>query len=219
MKRWRTKSWGAVWAMLLAFESVGAAEPIAAETPWRVFLVCKSQDRHRKGPVTYTASPPDGWMQPDFDDGSWGRYSSDLTEVVGGYGYEQSMDAALICLRTRFGVTEPARVRDLALTLSHGNPFEPLRPIRTVAPRGGTCSGQVVVSGSGPLDGLNASIGPLKHVKGNAVLPAELVRVRYAMQEEDEYFCNALMPQPADGATVQPVWVLVDVPRDQQPGW
>jgi len=353
--------------------------------PWRLFVVCSRQDRHRKGPVTYTPLPPPEWTAADFDDSGWGRLGSDLTASVGGYGFDQSAATTLLCLRTRFGISDPAAVRDLALALEYrggvvvyvngrevarghlpageleaqtpaeayrdeafvdaegnplrasdrpaeehrdryerrirtlsvkvpgavlrrgpnalaielhhaaadkvregrhtewstaglsavsllsrsgagvaayadaldrvtvssatpmdtiavrpgkrqagflwwgvtitpvglgrGNPFEPLGPIRTVAPRGGTCSGQVVVSGPGPLSGLRATMGPLRHAGGGATIPAAAVRVRYATQEADECFCNALMPQPADGPAVQPVWVLVDVPRDQAPGW
>jgi len=119
MRTWPAKLWIAPLTLLAVCECLEAVEPITADTPWRVFLVCKSQDRHRKEPVTYTASPPGRWMQPDFDDSGWGRYSSDLTAVVGGYGYEQSSACALLCLRTRFGVTDPARVRDLTLELEY----------------------------------------------------------------------------------------------------
>lgn len=375
----------AALTILLAIRSEGAVEAINAETPWRIFVVCKRQEPHRRQPPAYTASPPGDWREADFDDSAWGRYGSDLIETIGGYGYEQSADTALICLRTRFGVTDPARVRDLQLALEYrggvavyvngqeiarqhlpegsleaetpadeyppaalldsagqalyrmdrpadenleryeqrirkltvtvpsaalrkganvlaleiraapsdriprgkntewstaglcgvslssasgegivpyaqaakgvtfwnaspletvaasprerqwgflwwgitvtpvgltrGNPFDPLRPIRMVGPRGGTCSGQVVVSAAGGLSGLKATISPLKHSRSSAVLPPELVRVCYAMQEENGYFCDALMPQPIDGAAVQPVWVLVDIPRQQAPGW
>jgi hypothetical protein len=103
--------------------------------------------------------------------------------------------------------------------MTRGNPFDPLRPIRMIAPRGGCCSGQAVVSADAPFKGLRASLTPLKHVGGDALLPATAVRLAYAMQQPTDKFCNALMPAPVDGVPVQPVWVLVDVPRDQKPGW
>ncbi len=124
--------------------------------------------------------------------------------------------------------TKPGRYRDgflwwrMAVTpagITRGNPFEPLRPMRAIAPRGGTCSDQVVVSAPKAFKGLHAEISPLRHTEGKATLPAESVQVRYAHQARYEEFCNGLSSQPADGNAVQPVWVLVDVPRDQAPGW
>ena len=70
-----------------------------------------------------------------------------------------------------------------------------------------------------PIQGLRAEVGTLRHVRGREILPAEAVRVRFATQGEGESYCNGLMPAPAEGASVQPVWVLVDVPREQAPGW
>jgi hypothetical protein len=361
-----------------------STEALAPDAPWRVFLVCSQPDKRRKAPPTYTAAPPAGWTGADFDDSAWGRYGADLVASVGGYGFGQSPQTAMLCLRTWFGVTDPSQVQDLVLALEYrggavvyvngrevarqhvppgplepatpaeaypaeafsdpggaalpaadrpaeehrdryekrirrlsvtlprtalrkggnvlaiglhhaptgpmqggrtewstaglcdvaltsrsgagvaayadaltgvtvwnatpmdtvavtpgkrqagflwwgvtitpvgltrGNPFEPVRPIRTVAPRGGTCSGQVVVTGPGPLKGLRAAIGPLRQAGGQGAIPAEAVRVAYATQADGEVFSNALQPHPADGPAVQPVWVLVDVPRNQPPGW
>mgnify|MGYP005848769005 CR=1 FL=1 len=360
------------------------ADALPAGAPWRVHLVCAQQDRQRKTPVQYTPAPADAWTDADFDDSGWGRYGADLYQTLGGYGFDQAGNTAMLALRTRFGIAEPAAAGDLTLALEYrggvvvfvngievarqhlpagpltpestaenyppeafvdpagvalpradrpaeehrdryekrirrltvalptsslrrgsntlaialygtsakvpigsrnewstaglcsvsltsksgsgviayadalnqitisnatpmdtiavnprnrqagflwwgititpvaltrGNPFEPLRPIRMVAPRGGTCSGQVVVSGPAAISGLKASISPLRHTREIATLPAQAVHVRYATQEKDEFFCNALRPSPADGAAVQPVWVLADVPRDQPPGW
>jgi len=357
--------------------SLGRAETelLPQGSPWRVFLVCSER---KMGPVTYTTAPAADWMQADFDDSGWGRYSSDLPQAVGGYGCEQSPASTVLYLRTRFGVVDPATARDLAITLEYrggivvyvngqevgrqhlpkgrlelntpadeypdevtgaalprsdrpaeenlsayekrirkitgtipasvlrkgantlaielhappmgkmkyagrgewsatglsgfslaskagvgvasyadavkgatlwnatpmdtiankpgkyqsgflwggitvtpvgltrGNPFEPLQPIRAVAPRGGTCSGQVVLSGA--TSEVKATITALKHEKSGATLPADAVQVRFATQASDEVFCNALQAKP-DGAAVQPVWVVVDVPRNQPPGW
>jgi hypothetical protein len=358
---------------------------LSPQAPWRVFLVCGQQGRDRRMEVERTPSPPADWAQADFDDSGWGRYMTEVFALFGGYGFGQSPASKRLCLRTRFGVADPAQARDLTLSLeyrggvvayvngrevarqhlpkgrldanavaeayppeafvdpggaplpradrpaaahrdryerrirkltapvpasvlrkgantlaielhaaptdtmqaggapqwgavglcdvklssptgagllafdaaleavtvanatpldmistapckqqtvirwgndsmtqvalSRGNPFDPLMPVRAVAPRGGTCSGQVVVSGPGPLTGLRAAIGPLRRAGGAETIPADLVRVCYATQDKDEVFCNALMPAPADGPAVQPVWVLVDVPRDQPPGW
>jgi hypothetical protein len=76
--------WIAGLSMLFAWKCVGATELINAETPWRVFLVCKTQDRHRKQPPKFTTAPPVAWTQTDFDDSGWGRYTSDLTRILGG---------------------------------------------------------------------------------------------------------------------------------------
>jgi hypothetical protein len=371
-------------ASLVPQPSAAQAEALAKDAPWRVFLVCRLPDRDARKPAQYTPAPPADWTQPDLDDSGWGRYGSDVYANIGGYGYGQSAQSHVLCLRARFGVSDPAQARDLTLSLEYrggvlvyvngqeiarrhlptglltnetlaeayppeafvntsnsvlpaaerpatenadryearirrltvtlpatalrkganalaielraappgkvqgggrtewstvglcdakltsasgagvvayadalagptlanatpmdtvsvapgkrqagflwwnititpagltrGNPFDPLRPIRTVAPRGGTASGQVVVSGPGPLSGLTATLSPLKHASG-ATLPAEAARVAFATQGRDEVFCNALLPKPVDGAPVQPVWVLVDVPRDQAPGW
>ncbi len=379
--------------VFLLVPAARAAEPasprrtqaVTEDTPWRVFLVCSRQDKHRREPPTYTVSPPEGWTAADFDDSGWGRYGPGLTAAVGGYGFDQSPDATMLGLRTQFGVADPRRVGVLTLALEYrggvvvyvngreiarrhlpegplgpetradaypkevfvdpegnplrsearpaeehreryegrirrvsvrvpadvlrkgpntlaltfhraplkgmrfgrktewstaglcgvsltgtgaggvipyakpledvtvtnatpldtiaatpgrhragflwwgvtvtpaglpgGNPFEPLRPIRAIAPRGGVCSGQVVVRGPKALEGLHATLAPLRLDGGDAVLPADAVRVAYAAQGENESFCNALLPAPPEGAAVVPVWVLVDVPRNQPPGW
>ncbi|MFW5840042.1 MAG: glycoside hydrolase domain-containing protein, partial [Planctomycetota bacterium] len=103
--------------------------------------------------------------------------------------------------------------------ITMGNPLEPLRPIRTVGPKGGTCSGQVVASSLSGFSGLQAKISPMVHTDGQTALPEEALSVRYAHQADYESFCNALSTRPADGKPVQPVWVLADIPRDQKSGW
>jgi len=361
------------------------------QTPWRVFLTiaspmigtaenCKPMrrgERHRPSPL-----PPEKWTQGDFDDSAWGRYHWELSRLLGGYGYWQSPEAALLCLRTWFGVADPAKVRDLTLTLAcrggavvyvngrevarghmpkgriepltlaedyppaayvmpdgktrlprsnrpakdhldryearirtltvpiggevlrkganllavelhrtallradwsslgfcgvklssptgaglipyeqatrklylwnahplstisatrtgelwfktswdrgplsmsaagarRGNPFAPLRPVRLVGARNGVCSGQVVVSCPTGLKAVTATISALSHTNGRR-LPAEAVRIRYAVQDEGARYCDALLERPAKGVAVQPVWVIVNVPRDQAPGW
>ena len=374
-----------------AFAAPAAAadvETIDGRTPWRVFLVLAppvqgTADNRRLHPhhtrTPPTELPPAGWRQADFDDGTWGRYGGDLIELVGGHGYRQSPWAALLCLRTRFGVSDAAAVKDLRLRLAYrggvvvyvngrevarghlpegkldalalaedypveaqlmpdgktslsragreaegladrldkrirrlsvavppgvlrkganvlaielhraaalhvdwstvglcevalasktgagvvacaaaakgvqlwnagpldtvtrkpdrrlpswgtgpmadspagltrGNCFDPPGAIRIAAARGGVCSGQVVVSSSGPLKGVTAKIGPLRHASG-AALPASALEIRYAVQQEGARFCDALLCRPDDAADVQPVWLIVNVPRQQRPGW
>jgi hypothetical protein len=103
-----------------------------------------------------------------------------------------------------------------SMPLARGNPFEPIRPLRAIAPRGGTGSAQVVVSGPAPFSGLQAGIAPLRQAAGKATLPA---RLAYGQQSDEEDASAALQPSPAASGAVQPVWVLVDVPREQPPGW
>ncbi|MFW6066572.1 MAG: glycoside hydrolase domain-containing protein, partial [Planctomycetota bacterium] len=103
--------------------------------------------------------------------------------------------------------------------LDHANPFDPIRPVRMVAARGGLASGQVVLSGPGPLSEVRASIGTMRGPDGER-MPADALQIRYAAEQEGARYFDALMTEPPEspGAT-QPVWVLVDVPRNQQPGW
>lgn len=62
------------------------------------------------------APPPPEWMQPDFDDSEWWR---DPGPFYHGHGRGPGMELALLCLRGKFEVTDPARVRDLSLSLSY----------------------------------------------------------------------------------------------------
>ena len=101
--------------------------------------------------------------------------------------------------------------------IRHGNPFDPLRPIRMVGPRRGVCSGQVVVSSPKPPVKLEAEISGLMYTTGTFI-PQENVRIRYAVQQEGARYCDALMPGPATNATTLPVWIVADIPEDQARG-
>ena len=57
-----------------------------------------------------TAPPEAGWMNPDFDDGAWLRLPA-RTPCRTPY-------LARLCLRGKFRVTDPARVKGLSLTLA-----------------------------------------------------------------------------------------------------
>ncbi len=360
------------------------------DAPWRTYLVTAPQVRGtaanpqpvRRGKIREPSPlPPADWMQPDFDAHAWARLTDDLDAFTGEYGYRQPADMAMLCLRSRFGITDPARATDLTLEMEYrggvivyvngrevgrqhmpegpvepltlaedypletyllpggggslrrtsrpaeehleryemrirhlkmrlpadalrrganvlalelhraafrgsrdewstvgvckvgltsrsgagavaydeaagglqlwnalaletvaerpkplnrgwgtgpmsisatgmrrGNPFDPLRPIRMLGPRGGVASGQVVLSCDAPVGDLKATLGPLAHAKGD-VIPAGDIEVRYAAQREDERFCDALLAEPPDGATVVPVWIVAKVPAGRRPGW
>ncbi len=106
-----------------------------------------------------------------------------------------------------------------------GEPGAAVRPIRLVGAANGTYSGQVVVSGDGPLAGLSAKAGELKLEGGAGSIPASAVEVRYALSagprgREENYF-DTLSPVPPAGeaaADNQPIWVTVRVPADAKPG-
>jgi len=52
---------------------------------------------------------PEGWQKPDFDDSTWFRHEGPMTE-----GYRS---LALVCVRGKFEVENPARVSGLSLTV------------------------------------------------------------------------------------------------------
>ena len=124
------------------------AQVVDEQTPWRIRLtrgpaVFREGDglkwnlRSRSGWPTYDpAAPwstyveahlaeplgPDDWARPDFDDRHWPRWSNDLFEHFGGYGFNMDSSRrrpvpALLRLRTCFGIDEPARTTDLDVTV------------------------------------------------------------------------------------------------------
>ncbi|MBN2582880.1 MAG: hypothetical protein JXL80_07395, partial [Planctomycetes bacterium] len=60
---------------------------------------------------TPTAEPAAGWERPDFDDGGWMR-----APVL---RFAKTPYLARLCLRGKFEVSDPAKVRDLKLTLGY----------------------------------------------------------------------------------------------------
>jgi hypothetical protein len=99
-----------------------------------------------------------------------------------------------------------------------GNPFDPILPVRLTMPRNGVGSGQAVLSDPGGLGGVSAALGPLKG-PGGVVLPAAAVQVRYAVQHPGVHYCDALLEKPPEGAKTVPVWLVIQAPKDQAPGW
>lgn len=104
----------------------------------------------------------------------------------------------------------------------YGDPCEPLRPIRLVAARNGSFSGQVLVGSPGPLRKIKAVASSLK---GPGVIPASASRVRYLLPDKETRLPFEILSSeaPAEvaagkGGAVMPVWVTVKVPADARPG-
>jgi len=98
-----------------------------------------------------------------------------------------------------------------------GNPFDPLLPIRMAVPRNGVGSGQVVVTDPAGLRSVRADVGALKGPGGE--LPAGAAVIRYAAQHPAIHYCDALRLEPPADARTVPIWVLVEAPKNQAPGW
>ena len=103
------------------------------------------------------------------------------------------------------------------------NPFDPLLPVRLAAPRGGTASGQVVLSDVAGVTGVSATATPLKAADGSE-LPADALRIRFAQTvelntPEPVHYCDALGEEPPAIATTVPVWCIAEIPAKQAPGW
>jgi len=67
-------------------------------------------DDRGKGPAPVVASdlPPANWAAPDFDDSAWARRRGPLKAAA--------TEMSLICLRSRFEVSDPAKVGDLCIS-------------------------------------------------------------------------------------------------------
>ncbi len=99
-----------------------------------------------------------------------------------------------------------------------GNPFDPLRPIKLAVPRNGVGSGQVVLSDLAGLRTVKAELGPLVGPRG-ARIPPDRIQLRSAVQRTDLHYCDTLAEQPPENAKTVPVWIILQTPRDQVPGW
>ena len=99
-----------------------------------------------------------------------------------------------------------------------GNPFDPVLPVKMIVPRNGVGSGQTVLSDPSGLHGVSAAIADLEGPSG-AVMPASAVQIRFAAQHPGVHYCDALMEEAPDGAKTVPVWLLLQAPKDQTPGW
>jgi hypothetical protein len=98
-----------------------------------------------------------------------------------------------------------------------GNPFDPVVPVRIAAPRNGTGSGLTAVTDLAGLRDVTAAVSALRGPAGE--LPPSAVEIRYAVQHADMHYCDALLPTLPAGTVTVPVWVKVEVPKTQPPGW
>jgi hypothetical protein len=111
----------------------------------------------------------------------------------------------------------------------HGDPNEPLGPIRLCGARNGGFAGQVVVSSTAAIQGLAAEATELKG-PGGAVIPRSRVQVRYpryhaksdvgfsALEASAAAEIGLLPRAPGGPVAMQPVWLTVEVPGDAPAG-
>ena len=106
-----------------------------------------------------------------------------------------------------------------------GDPNEPVIPMRIRGLRNGSYAGLAVVSSRSALKNLKASVSDLK--LGQRVIPASDVRIAYPGIGLSSDALNATAPAeitpPVEGDrtgenAIQPVWVIVKIPRDAAPG-
>jgi hypothetical protein len=125
-----------VWG--LAASTAGEVAPLPAApgqlildegSPWRMFATW-NRPMVRHGAelkecalplfADRTAPPPANWVQPDFADDGWSRWSMGRNQPrVNYYGFGESPSLSLFCLRGRFWVEDPARVQKLALSIAY----------------------------------------------------------------------------------------------------
>jgi hypothetical protein len=69
---------------------------------------------------THTPLPPEDWTSPEFDDGDWARAGGPFYAFSENkYGFSGVyLSVPLICLRARFRVDDPGRVKGLELSLT-----------------------------------------------------------------------------------------------------
>ena len=74
-----------------------------------------------------TERPEESWAGRDYDDSLWGRYGEDLSEYAGGYGAAHwdggtrnpGGHPALLFLRSRFGIQDPAQATDVQVEVEY----------------------------------------------------------------------------------------------------
>jgi hypothetical protein len=118
---------------------------------------------------------------------------------------------------------------DRITPFDYGDAGEGLRPIRIVAAKNGSFCGQLVVGSDGPFKAPRVTVGDLKAVKGEGLVPAANVTLLYALPNVGYYgmptWFDALQPEPPaevavfkGGGALQPVLLRVKVPKDAPAG-
>ena len=132
----------AAWVFVLAPEALGdqGAAVLSEAGPWRCHLTWRAEQvrrasgeleysvtRVRKKKRTWTtvkpsqsAPPVAGWAGVEFDDGSWGRMKGPFAKSSMGQKVTPAWPRALamLCLRGRFEVSDPARIGEITLDLA-----------------------------------------------------------------------------------------------------
>ncbi len=80
-------------------------------------LIFAPRGRETKWLMHGTPLPAEDWAKPDFDDSAWSRFPGVLS--VARRSREKSPFVALVCMRGRFKVTDPAGVKGLTLSASY----------------------------------------------------------------------------------------------------
>ncbi len=98
----------ALWNTPFYRDKDGALQPVPSD---------QQNDRF----VGRTAALPADWMAPEFADENWSRWRAN-SDPLGGYGFwihnEPGPTLATLCLRGRFAVDDPAKVKNLTLSLA-----------------------------------------------------------------------------------------------------
>ena len=105
----------------------------------------------------------------------------------------------------------------------YGDPCEQIKPIKLVAAKNGSFSGEVVVGSSAALRGIKAVASDLT---GAGTIAASNIQIRYGLTDQDGFAFEMLSPDApsevavdkAGGGAVMPVWVTVKVPADAKAG-
>jgi len=81
----------------------------------------RAEKSTRRRVPSFSQLPPVDWAEPDANVAHWPRYlQADLSDFLGAYGAPVAdwPWPALLCLRTSFGVADPARATDLKVTVT-----------------------------------------------------------------------------------------------------
>jgi RNA polymerase sigma factor (sigma-70 family) len=142
----------------------------------------------------------------------WARFSSYSPQ----WAHAFLLSARLACVGdgATANVARPEGVQvwnqdmnDRVTARGYGNPSEKLRPVRIVAARNGSFTGQVVVSSGKPFD-IKVTAGDLSGVKNGAKISAKNIDVLYGKMDwytaKYGLWCMALAEKPVANVAVAP---------------